>query len=444
MSKIAFLLEGNILSEKEIDIQKLLLGNPGIGGTEYLFLLLTYMLSYRNNGLDVILLTESTPLCPLYGIKTQFVDDFYDAVQFADQHHFDYLVYRSQELITPKRKAAYGQVCHGLKLIMWCHNFLRPCDLDFYVKADCIKALVCVGKEQMDVLCDHPLYRKMTYIYNCVDQTCVIQHRDSFVPFAQRKHIVTYIGSLVPMKSFHVLAYAWPKVIERIPDAELHVIGSSGLYQSGVKLGKLGLAKWDYEDYFLHPLTIDGELLPNVYFHGLMGEEKNDILAQTKVGVPNPLGTGETFCLSAVEMQLMGAKVAAMECCGYMDTVFDGVLCKRRDQLADSIIEALLSDSFDYEGALAYFKQNFSQTLFVEKWETLFKGGFPSTDGMDRHPDFRHKKLKRLLMIIKTRIPLLGFIPALEVIKNYFDQNVLRRFYFRIPSRKFDQIDWIN
>ena len=409
-----------------------------------MFLLLTYMLSCRNNGLDVVLLTESNSKSPLHGIETRLVDDFYDAVQFADQNHFDYLVYRSQELIKPKRKAAYCQVRHGLKLIMWCHNFLRPCDLDFYVKADCLKALVCVGKEQMDALCDHPLYRKMTYIYNCVNQTCASLYSDSFVPFAQRKHIVTYIGSLVPMKSFHALAYAWPNVVKKVPDAELHVIGSSGLYQSGVKLGKLGLAKWDYEDYFLYPLTKYGELLPSVYFHGLMGEEKNEILAQTKVGVPNPLGTGETFCLSAVEMQMMGAKVAAMECCGYMDTIYDGVLCKSRDQLADSIIEALLSDSYDYEGALSYFKQNFSQTLFIEKWEALLSGGFPSTDVMDRHPDFRHKKVKKLLKKIKTRFPLLRCVPALEVVKNYFDQNVLRRMYFRIPSRRFDQIDWIN
>lgn len=443
MVKVALFLEGKILSERNIDITQLPFGNPGIGGTEYLFLLLAYLLTRRDNGIDVTLFIEFTPIKPLENVNSLMVKDFYDAVEIADNNHFDYLVYRSQELTDERRKAAYGIIHHGLNLIMWCHNFLRPCDLDFYTNAKRLKALICVGKEQRDVLCDHPLYEKMSYIYNCVDTSKSDYAIEQQVPFRERKHIVTYIGSLVPMKSFHALAYAWPKVLKAVPDAELHVIGSGALYQSRVKLGGRGLAKWDYEAYFLKPLSKGKKLLSGVCFHGLMGKEKNEILAKTKVGVPNPLGTGETFCLSAVEMQLMGAKIAAMECCGYKDTVYDGILCKNRGQLAKCIIKALLADSFDHEGVKQYVSKNFSQSQFVEKWEGLLTNGYVLNDnGMENN--FRHKKFKIHLCKLKKKYSFLRFIPALEVVKNNFDQLVLKKLYFRIPSRRFDQIDWVN
>lgn len=59
-----------------------------------------------------------------------------------------------------------------------------------------------------------------------------------------------------------------------------------------------------------HLLDEKGNILQSVTFWGKLGNEKYEILKRTKVGIANP-GGYETFCISAVEMQLYGAKVVS-------------------------------------------------------------------------------------------------------------------------------------
>ena len=132
------------------------------------------------------------------------------------------------------------------------------------------------------------------------------------------------------------MAKAWPKILEEVPDAELFVIGSGKLYDKKSKLGKWGLADERYESTFMKYLTRGEDLLPGVHLLGTLGGEKYAVLAQTKVGVPNPSGHTETFCISAVEMQMMGARVVSKRCAGYLDTVRNGVLFVK---LASSVVK---------------------------------------------------------------------------------------------------------
>ena len=95
---------------------------------------------------------------------------------------------------------------------------------------------------------------------------------------------VTYIGSLVPTKGFHLLANAWKAVLAEVPDAQLHVVGSGKLYDRNSKLGAYGIAEESYENSFIKGITDRaGELLPSVHFHGVMGEEKKELIARTSV-----------------------------------------------------------------------------------------------------------------------------------------------------------------
>jgi hypothetical protein len=63
-----------------------------------------------------------------------------------------------------------------------------------------------------------------------------------------------------------------------------------------------GIAEASFEEIFMPDLLDEnGSLLPSVNFHGISGAEKREILASAAVGVVNPSGQTETFCISGVE-----------------------------------------------------------------------------------------------------------------------------------------------
>lgn len=64
-----------------------------------------------------------------------------------------------------------------------------------------------------------------------------------------------------------------------------------------------------------------GELLPSVHFHGVMGEEKKELIARTSVGVANPSGRTETFGISAIDFSSRGVPVVTIASGGFLDTV---------------------------------------------------------------------------------------------------------------------------
>ena len=173
----------------------------------------------------------------------------------------------------------------------------------------------------------------------------------------------------------------------------------------------------------------DGRIMDNVHFTGILGEEKNDILLQAKVGIPNPSGISETFGISAVEMQMMGCKVATMRCPGYLDTVKNGILYKNREKMATTVVRLLKSnDETGYDEAMDYFDQHFSLDAVVSRWETLFLQGDLDTNQSMMHPSYRGKWAKDFLRQVKKFIPTL---PTIERILDSIDRRLKRyRFYY--------------
>ena len=306
MKKVAFYLENASISS--VDCSGILQGNPGIGGTQYMIILISYLLWLRNNGLEVKTYSTSKGLFPV-GYDYSIVRNFNEAVDKACDEGFDCLIFRHDaDLIT---SGALDGVDRNIKLIVWDHVFVCYWELDYYASNPQVYKIINVSREQTDLYRDHKAFEKSFYIYNCLN----LEGTREMVlgnPFEKRKNVVTYVGSLVPYKGFHLLAQAWPIILRQVPDAELYVIGSGRLYDKNVKLGRFGIAESSYEEQFMHYLCKDDEILPSVHFMGDMGVEKNKILLQTKVGVPNPSGITETFCISAVEMQAMGAVVTTI------------------------------------------------------------------------------------------------------------------------------------
>lgn len=347
------------------------------------------------------------------------VSNFNEAVDKAYEEGCDCLIFRHDaDLIT---SGALDRIYVDIKLIVWDHVFVCYWELDYYALNSKIYRIVNVGREQNDLYRDHKAFEKSLYIYNCLNLDGV-RELVRLNPFEKRANIVTYVGSLVPYKGFHLLAQAWPFILKEVPDAELYVIGSGRLYDKNSKLGKFGLAEDSYEQQFMQYLCVDEQILPSVHFMGDMGIEKNDILLKTKVGVPNPSGITETFCISAVEMQAMGAMVTTINYPGFIDTVNNGCLYKHRNDLSKSVIDLLKNGNSCYDRAIKYIERNFSFESVVSKWEVLLKSGNIERECKLYNKFYRLKWLKEIKRKAELKFTVLYKLPTIERISLFIER----------------------
>lgn len=247
------------------------------------------------------------------------------------------------------------------------------------------------------------------------------------IPFKQRQNEITYLGSLVPIKGFHLLAKAWPSILQAYPDAHLNVIGSGNVY-GNAQLGKYGIAEESYEKQFMPYLTKpNGEILPSVTFYGKLGEEKNKILAKTKIGIPNPSGYSETFCLSAIEMELYGCKIVTKKYVGFLDTVppSGGILYKHESSLATNIIKELQqNENNSYKETYDFISRNFNTTKIISEWTKVLIDDSYINDYKIVNPEYNFKLLREKNRKIKSFLPF-GFL--LPTIDNYI--TILKKIF---------------
>lgn len=434
MKKVAFYIDNASISS--VDCAHIATANPGIGGTQYQFMLISYLLKLRNNGLGVKVYTTSEGLFPK-DFCYEVVEGLTSAVASAEKWRAEYLVFNHE--VGHIHEGTLANIQTSIKLIPWCHIFTNESELDCYAKLSSIYRVINVGREMNDLYRDHPVYEKSAYIYNAVN-TDGCKSKVKSHPFALRENIITYVGSIVPFKGLHWLAEAWCDIVKEVPDVQLYIIGSGKLYGRDAQLGKYGIAEASYEEILMAHFSQDGRIMDNVHFTGILGEEKNDILLQTKVGLPNPSGISETFGISAVEMQMLGCKVATMRCPGYLDTVKNGILYTRKKDLAKSVVQ-LLKETNDtgHDDAMHYFDHHFSLEAVVRRWETLFLTGTLESDSAMSNPTYRGKWAKDILRQVKKIIPC---VPTIERILDALDKRLKRyRFYYpdsyAVPGKDF-------
>lgn len=418
--KVGFFFENGERDEGR-DLRSINVNNPGLGGTPFMFYLIAHLLAVRDNDIEV---TFFSKYCMNFvaEVHTERITSLADTLTKCEQQHISYLIIKDSENCWETIKEKEKEI----KIIIWCHNFVPFRRLTNYAKSDVVARLVCVGREQADIYRDHRAFKKTDWIYNCISNDLLQMDTTSLTPFLQRQPFVTYMGAVVPGKGFHLLAKVWPSVLKAVPDAQLYVIGSAKLYSGNPKLGPYGLAEKHYEETFMKYLTDKkGQLLPSVHLMGVLGKEKYDILAKTKVGVPNPSGLTETFCISAVEMQMMGAAIASRRCTGYMDTVKNGILIENPKNLASCITECLLCSEDRYAETHQAIKENFSSDVVASQWEKLLKEAIPQNKRLHPlspliNPDLELKKWKETLRKLKEQhpwlyviLPSLGFFTEL-------------------------------
>lgn len=366
MKEIAFYIETQ--SIQNVDCRNIHLGNPGMGGTEYLFIALASELSLKRDLVNITLLTTSQMLLPEH-LKYDIVNHLDGAVSYCNNHKIDYLVVRYLS-----HSSAYNitQLSYKPKFIIWAHNFLSRKNLSFYHSLDFVSRIICVGREQLDLYRDHRAFEKSEYIYNFLPMDI---YNNDMPRWEDRANNVVYLGSIVPAKGFHILAKAWKKVLNEVPDAELWIIGNGTVYGSAA-LGEYGIAESNYESSFISYLTDrHGCILPSVKFFGKMGGGKIlNVLKECKVGVPNPSGETETFCLSAVEMEMCGCRIVTKNYVGFLDTVppCAGTLFGEEEDLAECIIDELLRGAYNPCETFKYCRSRFSVDIAVSRWLKMF------------------------------------------------------------------------
>jgi len=371
ITKVAFYLENRAIPT--VDLSEPELGNPGCGGTEFLFAALPYYLAKLGSDYKPVLLANHINKLPV-NVEHLQVSDVIEAVQQAKECGCKIFVYR------PRRhteKALLNEI-DALKIttVAWAHITPLGEHLRVMSRTQYLKALVCVEHEQHDLARDSAIWRKLTYIVNGFD----VEGFRLPAPPTKEPGLVAYLGALLPQKGFHLLAKAWPKILKRCPNARLAVIGTGALYNEDAKLGPWGIADSRYEELYILPYLAgsDGQPLPSVTFLGRLGAEKKEVLYRAMVGIPNPGGQTENCPGSALEFQAAGTAVVSGAFYGLLDTVSDsqtGLLGRSEDDLVTNICKLLNNPERANElgkNGIRFVEHRYNYTAVVAAWSELF------------------------------------------------------------------------
>lgn len=407
---------GVLFQEEEsrgMDLSRPELGNPGTGGTAFCFLLfLKYIKAAPGaEDIDITVYQLQDNIMPYDNCK--LVDNLGQALEMAQADGCELILLRNHQT-----DEAYDLLKkYDFKYIFWMHNKLTYGEIKLFRQWDACSRVIAVGREMYDYYLDDLVSKKLDYIVNPLVPPEEKYIRDSYKPW------VTYVGSLTYDKNFHLLAAVWKEILREVPEAELHVIGSGRLYDKNSKLGSYGQAEESYENLFIPHLTDEtGKLLSSVVFHGIMGDEKNDIFKQTAVGVINPMAT-ETFGLAAIEMEACGAPVVCRRKNGLLDSVKageTGILYKDISELAPSIIRLLKDKELNADmskNALAFARTAFEPSSLMPQWVDLFRNVAAGKKARYKKPtanmDNNGKRVRVILHGLHA-CPLLRWIPSVH------------------------------
>lgn len=426
--KIAFYIDNE--NHKGVDYSNPEKGNPGIGGTHFMFWTVAFYLQKMYPHLEIIILAPLIDSMPAI-LKCYESNSPKNAVEQAAKMNVDILVLRGPN----SSKELFKEIeVHKQTIIFWSHN---PEDYRFATlaaKCKYVKRNVCVGKEQMDRLRDHELYNKTTYIYNALDFSLY----NGYERTAHTK-IVGYMGSLTPKKGFHRLAKIWKDVLVEVPDAQLYVLGGGNLYGKEWKTGKLNLTNDRYEKKILKYLSdSNGKLQSSVKFMGVVsGEKKLELLKNLNVGVANPVGN-ETFCIVAVEYQYLKVPVVTVRKDGVLDTVRDhvsGLLFKSDKEFVQNLVHLLNSpEKVDEigESGHRFVLENFEIHDICKQWYELFYNINNEENNLVKYDasnwDNNFKWLREINRRVK-RIRILSWLPSILIYK-----QIVRDIYKKIKN----------
>ncbi|MGU8763723.1 glycosyltransferase family 4 protein [Clostridium perfringens] len=418
--KILFYLDNS--GREELDYSNPELGNPGVGGTQFMIWSLVYFLKKYNKNLNISLAANNIKrmfnTVDLYEVK-----NIEDAIELANKNKFDILILRGPIL----NEDIYIKIEKlKVKTIIWTHNFDVPISAKLVSKYKYIVRNVCVGKEQYDRLRDHEVFKKSTYIFNGLDFSIYEKKKEK-----NNKDInICYVGSLVKDKGFHKIAKVWSQLNLKDSRYKLMVIGNGKLYNSKKQMGKYGIAEGDYEKKFLKYIVDEnGYIKKDITFYGVLGnDEKINVMSKADIGIANPTGKSETFCIVAVEFQALGIPVISAKKNGLLDTIKNnksGILVKNNFQLYKSIVK--LGENQKYREEMGnygfrYVRENFNMEKIAKKWLEIFEEVYYGKENIN---DLQFNNIFSNLKIIRELNRKLK-LPSL-ITYRYFIESIIRK-----------------
>lgn len=392
-------------------------GNPGIGGTEFTKLATAYYLDkFHSDRIEILLFSNITNMLPL-SLKTYQAVDILDAAKKSESQGCDIFVFTSK-----LNHETYDKLCKlNIKMIARSTNTPGAEGLNKIATCPQIKAHVCTGHEQLDVLRDHRVFMKSKRIFD-------LFNIENYAPqnnVNKENNTVVFLGNIIPAKGFHHLARIWPSILKKRPDAKLIVIGSGKLYDRNSNLGRWGVAEESYEANYIRPFLSDenGNIMKSVRFAGLLGVEKIPILQNADVGVINPSGITEVFPASALDIQACGTPVVSVAKWGLLDTVVHqktGLLGKNDKELEQNIIYLLNNPTVAKElgaNGINFVKDNFSPQLIAKQWLDLFIDIYNDRviqpQSIKSNYFYQAKFFRENMRILKKYLPPLQNIPSL-------------------------------
>jgi glycosyltransferase involved in cell wall biosynthesis len=342
------------------------LGNPGFGGTEYAFLAVVALL--QGTELEpLLLLTAPQAIQGISAGSLAVVPDLPAALARAEQLAASFLVFRPG-VVDPAHWPALERT--HLPLVAWFHNL--GCHQQARTETlPGLRRWVLVSGAQLDHFRHSRLARSAVVIPNPVAVPPQARGPRSLEQ-ARSALDLAYVGALTPFKGFHHLAAQWGTIAEACPQARLLVFGGADLYGERAAQGVLT----PYEQHCRQLLQASG-YGDRVLFQGSRGLDRYGAMASVAVGVVNPSGRDETFCLSAAELGACGIPVVAARRHALIQTVLDGrtgLLVSGDRQLSQACIQLLRDPERSWQlgqAAQAHVAASFGPEQVRQAWIQL-------------------------------------------------------------------------
>jgi len=263
--------------------------------------------------------------------------------------------------------------------VLWagCNPPFEWCD---YLDQKHLHRMVCVSNICREPYRFHPNFKWVDWIHSSMNGSVALPKAGEIEP-----DTVAFLGALREEKGFHHVLRSWPLIRKVRPRARLLVCGSIRLHYPNAPTGRTGVMTPAFEKAHLGPLLGKDGRWDQQGIEFLYPMNKQALLqrlAQTAVGIVNPnlIGSTETYCLSAVEMQACGCPCIGGGADGLLETISDGVSgfhlrTQLPEELADKVTRILSDSSLRKqlsEGALGHSLPLASSVREAHDWERLF------------------------------------------------------------------------
>lgn len=184
------------------------------------------------------------------------------------------------------------------------------------------------------------------------------------------------INSSSPDRSWSILLNIWPKIKERIPQAELHLLYGFKNWEHVAQYypGQPELiARLKEQIKILEPL--------NVVYHGRVNQDQLAEEFLSSGAWIHPTWFTETSCLTAMEAQAAGCRIVTSSIAALNETVADrGILIpgnwttpEYQEKFINSVITAMtIEDNSDREIIQNYAKEHFCLNKLAQEWDRMF------------------------------------------------------------------------